>query len=99
MTAGWQAQDNHAIIRNAFSRSLHLQASGPISPVRLLLEENLPDGRFFPVTVAARHLTVTFFGANPVLHHPEALLLGWISLFKLYLCGRVMGLGFGATQK
>ena len=93
MMAGWQVQDDHAIIRNAFSRPLHPQVSGPVSPVRSLLEENLPNGRFFPATLAARFLAVTILGANPALHHAAALLLGWITLFTLYLCGRTMGLG------
>ena len=46
-----------------------------------------------PCVAKSRHLTGTFFGANPVLHHADALLLDCTSLFMLYLCGRVMGLG------
>ena len=93
MTAGWQVQDDHTIIRNASSRPLHPQVPGPVSPVRFLLEDNLPNGRFFPVTLTARFVTVTFFGANPALHHAAVLLLGWMSLFTLYLCARATGLG------
>ena len=93
VTAGWQVQDDHAIIRNAFSRPLHPQLPGPSSPVRVLLEENLPNGRFFPFTLTARFVAVSLCGANPILHHVGVLLLGWMSLFTLYLCGRAMGLG------
>ena len=97
VTAGWQVQDDHAIIRNSFSSALHPQIPGPVSPGRFLLEENLPNGRFFPVTITARFATAKLLGAKPQLHHAVTLLLGWVSLFALYLCARATGLGeFGA---
>jgi hypothetical protein len=97
LTAGWQVQDDHAIIRNAFSSALHPQLPGPVSPGQFLLEENLPNGRFFPVTIAARFVTAKLVGANPARQHALTLLLGWVSLFALYLCARATGLGeYGA---
>jgi hypothetical protein len=91
-TAGWQVQDDHAIIRNAFSAPLHPQSLGPRDAIRTLIDEGIPSGRFFPFTIVARQITTSVVGVSAVRLHVAVLVLGWLTLVALYRCARVLDL-------